>query len=124
MTVTWPMSELALKRGKTIRPFATTVPVQDRAGDMTSVGYAPLLAALGFRDVISRKQRVVIEYTIEQAFRYMLRAGLISGVPEQRTPDLHTALRELCEREADSNGKLYHEIDVIADLAFAPAIFC
>jgi SAM-dependent methyltransferase len=125
MTVTWPMGELALKRGNTIRPFATTLPpVQDQDGDMTSVGYAPLLAALGFRDVISRKQRVVIEYTIEQAFRYMLRAGLISGVPEQRIPELHKALRELCEREVDSNGKLHREIDVIADLAFAPPVFC
>src|SRR6266851_485557 len=40
MTVTWPMSELSLRRGKTIRPFATTLPELDQAGDMTSVGYA------------------------------------------------------------------------------------
>jgi len=121
MTVTWPLSRLAEKRGALLRQIIgqgepETLPGYQRADR----SYAPLLRSYGFRHVQTRTGSVVVTYTVEEAYRYMRRSGYLSRVPQEKLEEAYNALRELCEREQDENAKLYREINVVADIGWIP----
>jgi ubiquinone/menaquinone biosynthesis C-methylase UbiE len=116
MTVTWPIIGWNKTRNDVIRPFADDKRTHPPLQHLREVGYADLLRKLGFKNVETKRRNAIIRYTIEQARQYMRGSSLLSCVPDSRLPDAYRALDELCEREADSNGIVSRELEVIVDI--------
>lgn len=116
MTVTWPITEWNKRRNDVIRQFAVEVREPLPYRHLVETGYADLLKELGFRDIETRRRTVRITYTMEEAKRHVRGSSLLSCVPPARLPDAYLALDEFCKREADADGTLSRELDVIVDV--------
>ena len=116
MTVTWPITGWNRRRNEVILQFAVDTRKPLPHHHLVEIGYADLLKELGFHNVETRRRKVTIKYTMEEAKRHVRGSSFLSCVPQHRLPDAYRALDELCEREADVNNMLSRELDVIVDV--------
>lgn len=115
MTVTWPLGELGVKRNKLIRRFTGERKQYPKGLPIAYQSYKKKLWECDFGHAETIEKDVAIEYTVDEAFAYMLKAPSLARVPKRDLGKVYRALYELCIRES-KKGIVRRDIHVIVDI--------